>query len=342
MSSFHLSRVVPTLVSIIAAVFLAVGAHAQCPQPVNFTATNTGCFVRLRWQNTPGAPQPVFWSVYRGLQPNASDAVLIDSRGAGTFEYFDARPQRGVTYYYYIRGSVLNGPCAIANLNSSIVPGMLLPVPMTSLALRSQDCSGITLAWDAFPDAQSFTIVRKLATDIVESVIATAPAGSTSYTDTTAVPGSTYFYGVLVNTPCVPGPTTAGIQATMYRAVQTGAPPVSAIRNIGESVTFNFNFNGAIPAVSYFVAITRDGQGIDQSPRISYGVNQSSITITNIQPGDEGEYVCTVGNDCGVATQRAVLAVRQRPCRADFNNSGGPPTVQDIFDFLNAWFTGCP
>ena len=28
-------------------------------------------------------------------------------------------------------------------------------------------------------------------------------------------------------------------------------------------------------------------------------------------------------------------------CRADFNNSGGPQSVQDIFDFLAAWFGGC-
>ncbi|MFN7021058.1 MAG: GC-type dockerin domain-anchored protein [Phycisphaerales bacterium] len=28
--------------------------------------------------------------------------------------------------------------------------------------------------------------------------------------------------------------------------------------------------------------------------------------------------------------------------RADINNSGGNPTSQDIFDFLNAYFVGCP
>jgi hypothetical protein len=29
-------------------------------------------------------------------------------------------------------------------------------------------------------------------------------------------------------------------------------------------------------------------------------------------------------------------------CQADINRSGGPPTVQDIFDFLAAYFGGCP
>jgi len=28
-------------------------------------------------------------------------------------------------------------------------------------------------------------------------------------------------------------------------------------------------------------------------------------------------------------------------CAADFNHSGGPQTVQDIFDFLAAYFGGC-
>lgn len=323
-----------------AVLLFPLGARAQCPQPVNLSVTNTGCTVALSWQNTPGAPAPVFWSVFRGLQSNGSDAALITSTSPSLFSYTDIPPARGVTYYYYIRGAVLNGPCLTANLNSAILPGKLLSVPISGLGVQSQNCSSITIRWDAFPDAQSFSILRQEVGASGGSVIGTAPAGSTTYTDSTAAPGQSYFYGVEPNTPCVPNPSTGGVQVTMYRAVQADAAPVSAVRNVGESVTFNFNFSGAVPGVNTFFGIRKDGFNLPTNPRIFYGVNQSSITITNIQPEDEGEYVSTLGNACGTATQRAVLAVRN-PCRADFNASG-TATVQDVFDFLTAWFSGCP
>lgn len=328
------------LLPVLLLALLAAPARAQCPVPVDFTVTNLGCTVRLNWSNTPGATAPLFWNIYRATQPNASDAAIISTVLPTIFAASDVPPVRGTTYYYFVRPLIPFGPCSSTNNDSTVLPGKLLPVPLTGLALQSQNCSAITIRWDAFPDAQSFAIYRQLTTESGAVRIDTVPAGSTSYTDTTTTPGASYFYGVIPSIPCVADPNSGGLQVTAYSAVQAGAPPLSAVRNIGDSVTFFFSFSGAVPPVNSFFGIRKDGFSIPTNPRIYYGVNQSSITITNIQPGDEGEYVSTLGNACGTATQRAVLAVRPNPCRGDFNNNGSI-SVEDIFDFLNHWFVGC-
>lgn len=48
---------------------------------------------------------------------------------------------------------------------------------------------------------------------------------------------------------------------------------------------------------------------------------------------------CIVSNDCGSAASTAATLTF---CPVDFNCSGGAPTVQDVFDFVTAWFAASP
>jgi hypothetical protein len=50
--------------------------------------------------------------------------------------------------------------------------------------------------------------------------------------------------------------------------------------------------------------------------------------------------VASAGGGCTVTATGSITSAPPT-CRADFNLSGAPD-VQDIFDFLNAWFAGCP
>ena len=65
------------------------------------------------------------------------------------------------------------------------------------------------------------------------------------------------------------------------------------------------------------------------------------LMINPVAMSDAGAYDCVVSNGCGAVTSTpAALAVTVR-CPGDFNHSDGIE-VQDIFDFLNAWFVACP
>lgn len=73
-------------------------------------------------------------------------------------------------------------------------------------------------------------------------------------------------------------------------------------------------------------------------------VGSASNQLSFLSSSDAiGAYSCVVSNPYGsVTSQKAVVAVRVQPvCRADYNFSGSVST-QDVFDFLHAYFQGCP
>ena len=56
---------------------------------------------------------------------------------------------------------------------------------------------------------------------------------------------------------------------------------------------------------------------------------------------DAGPWDCVVTGSCGSQTSLPANVTVNPLCAADFNGNGAL-AVQDIFDFLNAWFAGCP
>lgn len=68
------------------------------------------------------------------------------------------------------------------------------------------------------------------------------------------------------------------------------------------------------------------------------GATDFSITISNIHAPDLGIYLCVATNSCGNSSS---TFAQLRFCPGDFNCSGAA-TVQDIFDFLTAFFAGDP
>lgn len=77
--------------------------------------------------------------------------------------------------------------------------------------------------------------------------------------------------------------------------------------------------------------------------------NQDEIRAVRTDlPGQVGYSPGLIGatgtDPCATSTTAPVTNVAETPpppCRADFNNAGGV-TVQDIFDFLSAWFANVP
>ncbi|MFN7021456.1 MAG: kelch repeat-containing protein [Phycisphaerales bacterium] len=71
--------------------------------------------------------------------------------------------------------------------------------------------------------------------------------------------------------------------------------------------------------------------------RIS-GSQTATLTVLNAAQTDAGVYTCVVTSPCGTTPVSLSVQVTVS-CPADFNNSG-TVTVQDIFDFLAAYFGG--
>jgi hypothetical protein len=72
------------------------------------------------------------------------------------------------------------------------------------------------------------------------------------------------------------------------------------------------------------------------------GADTATLTLSYASLADNGSaFDCLVTSPCGsVLSNPAGLTVGPL-CRADFD-ANGSLNVQDIFNFLSTWFTGCP
>ena len=202
----------------------------------------------------------------------------------------------------------------------------------------------VRITWpNNIPDANGFQIVRSSTTSIAQgTVIATLTAGFT-YDDTTAVPGTTYYYWIKVRQP---GNDTVYKYTTIdgnsgYRA-GANVPPTAnagpdqtvsdADGNGVESVTFDgsasTDTDGTIVSYQWTEGATTlsSGPGALQTTQLTLGEHTVTLTVTDNQGA--------TGTDTVVITVNGGL-----PCPADFNNDGGVDGA-DVESFFVAWEAG--
>lgn len=124
-----------------------------------------------------------------------------------------------------------------------------------------------------------------------------------------------------------PAPALAITQQPITQSVCLGVPVqfTVAATSIGSAATYQWR---------------RDGMPIDDTAAET-GTHSPTLTIASpsLTPGGVSPaYSCTITNDCALLTSTPAV---YRVCFADFNCSGSL-TVQDIFDYLNAYFDNNP
>ena len=117
---------------------------------------------------------------------------------------------------------------------------------------------------------------------------------------------------------------------------RNGTKSLSVTLAPGNYGTVTYQWWRFVPAFPIFAGVP---SGTLPSGAITSGTQSPSMTISNFKAQDAGQYYCQVLGSCG-NTLSAVVNLTL--CAADFNCSGGPPNVQDIFSFLSAWFASDP
>jgi hypothetical protein len=152
------------------------------------------------------------------------------------------------------------------------------------------------------------------------------------------------------------------------------AQPASVTRDAGRSVDLRVDADGNDLTLSY--QWMKEGVDLTGGGQFS-SVTTDELSIDSLDASTEGFYSVRVFNACGSTISNSALVFitghnepppRPSACPADYNNSGtvtvqdifdflaayfggeaggdfnavGGVTVQDIFDFLAAYFTGCP
>ncbi|MCC6321816.1 MAG: PQQ-dependent sugar dehydrogenase [Phycisphaerales bacterium] len=112
------------------------------------------------------------------------------------------------------------------------------------------------------------------------------------------------------------------------------AEPAPASIQPGQTAMFTVAASGQNP-LSY--QWRKDGAPLANDARIS-GATTTTLTISDAQPADSALYDVLVTNSCSSIASTPVMLTVAVPCPADINDSGGL-SVQDIFDFLAAYFS---
>jgi GH35 family endo-1,4-beta-xylanase len=158
------------------------------PAPTGVSATD-GTYttkVLVRWNAAPGATS---YKVYRAISATGTKS-LLGTPTATSFNDTTATPGR--TYYYWVKA------CNGANCSSNSVynTGWLKISPPTGVsATDGTYTTKVLVRWSAAPGATSYKVYRAISATGTKSLLGT-PTG-TSFNDTTATPGRTYYYWVV-------------------------------------------------------------------------------------------------------------------------------------------------
>ena len=161
-------------------------AKTAAPAAPSVTAGNSSTGKpRLTWKAVSGA---VSYRIYRSESRGTGYSLLGTTSSTS---YVNTGAAAGKTYYYRVKAVNRDG---MASAYSNIVSGKAtLPAPVLNIGL-SVSSGKPMLAWDAVPGATSYRIYRSTTRGSGYSLLATTT--STSYVNTSAVKGTTYYYRV--------------------------------------------------------------------------------------------------------------------------------------------------
>lgn len=165
----------------------ALRITTEIPAPANPAATGATGAINLSWSASSDATS---YSVSRTESSGGPYAVLAASVTGTTYSDTTATP--GLTYYYTITAS----DAEITSANSSEVSASALSPILAPASLSATGVSGaVNLTWNTSAGATYYSVLRSTTPGGAYSILST-PVASTSYSDTGATPGQTYYYVV--------------------------------------------------------------------------------------------------------------------------------------------------
>ena len=202
-----------------------------------FSPSSTQAFP---WTLNPGSPSSLAVRTVRNSRDNI-EQVLVDNPAAGvwTVEVFGFNvPQAPQTFSICGSPNLSDGgPCTVPD------------VPVGVSASDSTSCTSVTVSWTASVGASSYEIWRNTVDD---SGTATQIGTDTAspFDDTTAVPGTTYFYWVTASNEC--GTSGFSLSDTGSRDPSGTAAPTGVAASDGTSCTsVTVSWNAVAGATSY-------------------------------------------------------------------------------------------
>src|SRR5580658_708150 len=221
--------------------------------PSSLTATATSAAkVSLTWPAAAAGGLPIAnYRVYRGPSASNLTQLAITTKTS----YNDTTVSAGETYYYAVQTSDTQGNLSpLSPAAKAIVPN--LPSPPAGLSGTAMSTAKVSLKWDAagsggLPIANYRVYKGSSASGMTQLAITT----QTSYTDTTASAGATYYYGV--QAADTGGDLSAISPAVEFTEIMPPSAPAGVVATptstTNATVTWDVAASGGLPIQNYRV-----------------------------------------------------------------------------------------
>ena len=204
--------------------------------------------IRVTWNAVAGAEE---YEVYRAESDSQAAADLLAS-GVRSAYYDDKLVEVGITYYYWVVACNSSGKSEFSESDSGWLAYAVPDAPTGVSASDGTSTSGVTVTWEGVSSAASYSVWRSEEPSTATAVALTSGRTSLTYTDTSAVPGITYYYWVKATNQ---GGTSAfSAYDSGYRAIAAPAAPTGVSASDGLSSTeIVVTWNAVEGATSYSV-----------------------------------------------------------------------------------------
>src|SRR6266852_5996433 len=267
--------------------------------PQNLVASAGNGSVSLSWTapaSNGGAPV----TSYNVLRSTTSGAETALSSGVTGTTYTDSSALNGTTYFYKVTAVNSAGPGAASN-EASATPTAAPTVPSAPQNLTaSAGNASVLLSWAAPASnggapVTSYNVLRSTSSG-TESLLTSGVVG-TSYTDSSALNGITYFYKVAAVNSVGPGPLSNEASATPATVPSAPQNLVASAGNGSVSLSWTAPAsNGGAPVTSYNV-LRSTTSGAETA--LSSGVTGTTYTDSSALNGTTYFYKVAAVNSAG-------------------------------------------
>jgi len=212
--------------------------------PTNVTATATSeSRITISWESVTGA---TLYSIYRSTTADGTyDFVDYSTKTS----YTNAGLSSGTMYYYKVATHNSGGTNQSSYAYATTQPDMPIGVTAVTNSVKS-----ITVNWESVTSATGYYIYRN--TTEYGTYFQVGTSTTTSYTDNSLSPSTTYYYKVAAYNSGGTGNQSSYAYATTWIDVPTG---VTATANSVSSITVNWNYVTVTTGYRIYRSTTADG-----------------------------------------------------------------------------------
>ena len=245
--------------------------------------------VTVTWNTVAGATS---YNIYRSTSQGQQGTKVGAS---STLSYVDSTALNGVTYYYEVTAANAAGEGPVSAQSTGVTPVMPITVPAPPTGVNAVGGSGqVTVTWTAATGSTSYNIYRSTSHGSQGTKI--GASATTSYTDTTVVNGTTYYYEVTAANAAGEGPVSAqSTGVTPVMPITVPAPP-TGVNAVAGSGQVTVTWTAATGSTSY--NIYRSTSQGSQGTKIGASAT-TSYTDTTVVNGTTYYYEVTAANAAG-------------------------------------------